>query len=173
MPLWYRAAHVRRWTVLRVLHMQGLSLFSVQLCALDGTMALMIQWQWSISILEGKKRAPLTQVMITNCSFSPSWCSYYHKELHSHLFINSSSFFFLSLKLGAQCSCFDRDNWKWNVAESTQLEWCRTHKFSVFRPLQRDRWEKKEIILKAQVNFKRVPSQIDGDKRGGHAETIY
>lgn len=40
-----------------------------------------------------QKRAPLTQVMITNCSFSPSWCSYYHKELHSHLFINSSSFF--------------------------------------------------------------------------------
>lgn len=91
-------------------------------------------------------RAPLTQVMITNCSFSPSWCSYYHKELHSHLFINSSSFF--SLKLGAQCSCFGWDNWKWNVAESTQLEWCRTHKFSVFRPLQHDRWEKKRDYFK-------------------------
>lgn len=27
--------------------------------------------------------------------------------------------------------------------------------------------KKREIILKAQVNFKRVPSQIDGNKRGG------
>lgn len=49
-----RCCACERWTVLGVLHMQGLSLFSVQMCALDGTMALMIQWQRSISILEGK-----------------------------------------------------------------------------------------------------------------------
>lgn len=54
-----------------VVYIQGLSLFSVQICALDGTMALIMQGREIISILEDKCEL-LTQVMITNCLFSPS-----------------------------------------------------------------------------------------------------
>lgn len=49
---------------------QGQSFLTVEICALDGTMTLIIQRQRVVSSLEDR-RVMLTQVMITNGSFSP------------------------------------------------------------------------------------------------------